>query len=92
MDILDPAGTSSPPSRTLARRPGTLAGRLIGVLDNSKPNAGALLERVARDLQARLGARGVRVWRKPGASMPAAPALIEEIASTCGAVLTGSAD
>lgn len=43
-----------------------------GILDNSKPNADALLGRVAELLVERAGATEIVRWRKPGASTPAA--------------------
>lgn len=92
MDILDPVGSTSAASRTLSPRPGSLEGGVIGVLDNSKPNARVLLEGVARALARKVGARDVRVWRKPGASIGATAAVLDEIAAQCGAVLTASAD
>jgi hypothetical protein len=92
MDILDPVGSTSAASRTLSPRPGSLEGGVIGVLDNSKPNARVLLEGVARALARKMGARDVRVWRKPGASIGATTAVLDEIAAQCGAVLTASAD
>jgi hypothetical protein len=92
MDILDPIGDTAATARTLAPRPASLQGAVIGVLDNSKPNARVLLEGVARVLAAKLGARDVRVWRKPGASVGATAAVLDEIAAQCGAVLPASAD
>jgi len=92
MDILDPIGDTSAAVRTLAPRPGSLEGAVIGVLDNSKPNARVLLEGVARAVADKLGAREVRVWRKPGASIGATTTVLDDIAAQCGAVLTASAD
>ena len=92
MEILDPVGSTAAASRTLAPRPATLAGAVIGVLDNSKPNARVLLEGVARALAQQVGARDVRIWGKPGASIGATTAVLDEIAAQCGAVLTASAD
>jgi hypothetical protein len=92
MNILDPAGASSSASRQLAARPGTLGGLVIGVLDNSKPNAAVLLETVAAALRERFGAARVRAWQKPGASTGAAPAVLDDIAGACRVALTASAD
>jgi hypothetical protein len=92
MEILDPVGSTAATSGTLAPRPATLAGAVIGVLDNSKPNARVLLEGVARALAQKVGARDVKVWGKPGASIGATTAVLDEIAAQCGAVLTASAD
>jgi len=92
MDILDPAGRSTAATRALASRPASLKGAVIGLLDNSKPNARALLESVARALRERFKAREVRVWRKPGSSEGARPAVLDEIAAACTVALTASAD
>jgi len=90
MDVLVPTGIATPALAPLARRPPSLDGRLIGVLDNSKPNAGVLLDRLAELLVERTRAAGVRRWRKPGASRAAAN--VDEIAATVDVLLTGSAD
>ena len=92
MRIVDPIGTSAAAAKTLAPRPRSLEGVTIALLDNSKPNAGVLLERVGALLAARGGARAVRTWGKPGASIGATPAVIEEIAAVARVALTASAD
>ena len=92
MRIVDPIGTSAAETRPLAARPRTLEGVTIALLDNSKPNAGVLLERVGALLAARGGARAVRAWSKPGSSTGATPAVIEEIAAAARVALTASAD
>ena len=65
MDVLDPAGDTAIDARVLARRPAGLTGATIGILDNSKPNARVLLERVAQGLRERLPRRstGADRWR-----------------------------
>jgi hypothetical protein len=74
----------------LAPRKSNLSGLTIGVLDNSKPNAGVLMHRVAELLAARTGAAGVRGWSKPSAARPAE--ILDDIARGADVVLTGSAD
>jgi hypothetical protein len=92
MKILDPQGASAAGAGRLAPRPATLAGVVVGVLDNAKPNARALMVRMAERLVERAGARELRVFGKPGPSRGADPALLDEIARQCGLVLAGSAD
>ena len=92
MLIVDPIGTSAAETLTLAGRPRSLEGTTIALLDNSKPNAGVLLERAGALLAARGGARAVKAWSKPGSSVGAAPAVLEEIAATARVALTASAD
>ena len=89
MDLVSPRGTATVAARRLAPRRSSLAGCRIGVLDNSKPNADALLGRVA-ELLVEHGAGPIRTWRKPGSSHPAANH--DEIAAAADVVLTGSAD
>jgi hypothetical protein len=92
MRIVDPIGISAATAKALAARPRSLEGVTIALLDNSKPNAGVLLERVGALLAARGGARAVRAWSKPGSSTGASPAVIEEIAAAARVALTASAD
>jgi len=92
MDMIDPAGRSMAASKTLARRPPSLTGLVVGLLDNSKPNARALLDEVGRALRERFGAREVRLWDKPGSSSAAATAVLDDIAAACDVALTASAD
>jgi len=92
MRIVDPVGTSAASAMTLADRPHSLEGVTIALLDNSKPNAGVLLERVGALLAARGGALAVKAWSKPGSSVGAAHAVLEEIAATARVALTASAD
>jgi hypothetical protein len=88
--VLSPLGPVTIATRVLAPRAPGLRGRRLGVLDNSKPNAGVLIGRVAELLAAREGAAGIRRWTKPGSSRPAAN--LDEIAAQVDVVLTGSAD
>lgn len=90
MKLLNPAGPVSRARKPLAPRRGDLAGRSLGLLDNSKPNAGALLERIAELLTARAGIGSVKTWRKPGSAQPAG--FVDEIARSVDLVLTASAD
>jgi hypothetical protein len=92
MHIVDPASSSAAAIRTLSPRPRSLEGVTIALLDNSKPNAAVLLERVGTLLAARSGVRAVRAWGKPGSSIGASPAVLEEIAGAARVALTASAD
>ena len=91
MDVLNPTPSTAARAITpLAPRPRDLRGKRVGILDNSKPNADALLGRVAELLVERAGAAGSERWRKPGASKPAADH--DAIAAGADVFLTGSAD
>ena len=88
--VVSPAGATPGEVRPPAPRRGSLRRLRVGILDNSKPNADVLLERVAELLVERAGAGPVAVWRKPGALRPAA--VIDEVVAASDVVLTGSAD
>lgn len=90
MDVLNPCGAQTGRFKPLALRPGGLAGRSVGILDNSKLNAGVLPAGVAELLAARAGAGSVTTWRKPTSAQPAE--CLDEIARSVEVVLTGSAD
>ena len=90
MRVLSPFGATTGLVRTLARRPSSLAGLRIGVLDNSKPNADVLLGRVAERLAERAAGATIHRWQKPGASIPAA--MLDAVVAGADVLLTASAD
>ena len=90
MRIYAPDGVVGPAATGLAPSAPVLAGKRIGILDNSKPNAGLLLERMADRLAARTGATVSVVERKNGA-LPAPDDVLARLAEA-EVVLTGSAD
>lgn len=90
MNVLSPIGARASMVRALAARPRSLRGLRIGVLDNSKPNAGVLLGRVAELIAEREGAAEIVRWQKPGASHPAA--MMDDIVARADVLLTASAD
>lgn len=92
MHVLDPAGRTAIDAKALSKRPTDLAGAVVGILDNSKPNARVLLERVAAILRERHGAGEIHTWRKPTSSAGATAAVLDEIAARCRVALTASAD
>lgn len=89
--IYDPTAPSSVRHTRPAPRPRTLAGLRLGILDNSKANAGLLMGAVADQLKARHGIREVIVQRKP-VNGPASAAIIAGFKAAADAVLVGSAD
>lgn len=90
MEMVSPLGPVARQAGALAPRPRDLRGCRVAVLDNSKPNAGVLLQRVADLLAERAGARPAGHWRKPGSARPADD--LDAIAAAADVVLTGSAD
>lgn len=92
IEILDP--TSEPGSRTIAYapRPGSLEGKRVGLIENTKFNSDRLLEKIGGVLKAEYGAAETRMWRKRNASVPAHDEIIEELRKTCDVMVAGIGD
>jgi hypothetical protein len=88
--LYDPTAEPRVIAAKLADRLTTLKGKRIGILDNSKANAGTLMLAVAKVLQETYGAGEVVKRDKPVAGPPSAEAL--EALSQCDLALVGSAD
>ena len=89
--VYDPTAVSSVRGGTLAPRLTDLRGRVVGVLDNGKANAGVLMTAIADELKSRHGVRDVVVRTKPVAG-PASPETVRVLKEQTDFVLVGSAD
>jgi len=69
-----------------------LTGMVVGFIDNAKPNFNHLVDDLATLLVERYGVKTILKRGKRGASIPAPGAIIEELASQCDLVITGSGD
>jgi hypothetical protein len=90
--LVSPVNEPVPTDSVLAPRLAALDGKRVGLLDNSKSKAGRLLDAVATILHAQDGFTAIMRQRKPSASKPAAPEVIDELAKTCDLVLVGVGD
>ena len=88
--LVDPTSERAPSARSLTRRPASLDGLTVALLDISKPRGDVLLDR----LEERLRADGVSVRRyaKPTFTKPAPVDLRHEIAVQCEVVIEALAD
>ena len=75
-----------------APRLASLAGTRLGVIDDSKRNADALLEELVDLLRTRYEISEVKWHRKPSASRPADPAAIKELVENCDSVIIAIGD
>lgn len=87
---LDPTAEREPVARSLAPRPPSLEGKVVGLLDISKPRGDVFLDR----LEALLTERGLRTlrFRKPTFAKVAPVDLRHEIATKCDVVIEALAD
>jgi hypothetical protein len=88
--LYDPTAQPRTVVAQLAPRLASLAGKRIGILDNSKANAGVLMLAVAKVLQERYGVGEVVKRDKPVAGPPSPEALAA--LAECDLALVGSAD
>lgn len=90
--LISPVNQAMVAESTLAPRLPSLAGKRVGLLDNSKNKADRLLDTVATILHEQYGFTDIVRRRKPSASKPADPQVVEELAKTCDLVIVGVGD
>jgi hypothetical protein len=69
-----------------------LAGKVIGFIDNAKPNFNFLVDDLSELLVSQYGVASVIKHRKRSASQAATEAVMKELTEQCDAVITGSGD
>jgi hypothetical protein len=69
-----------------------LAGKVVGFIDNTKPNFNHLVDDLAEVLIRKYGVRAVLKRGKRLQSIPAPEAVIDELAAACDLVIAGSGD
>ena len=70
----------------------SLRDRVVGFIDNAKPNFSVLVDDLEELLISKYKVRKVIKRRKRAASVPAPAAVIAELAESCDLVITGSGD
>jgi hypothetical protein len=91
ISVLNPTSLGEARPLRVAHRLDSLAGRLVGVLDNGKVNSDRILHHVETLLLEQFRVREVLWRRKHDFSRPAPVALLAEL-SACDAVITGIGD
>jgi hypothetical protein len=81
LPFIDPTAGGSKLRIPLASRPIDLAGKVVGLLDNTKEQADIILDTVASVLRERYGVARVITRRKEFFSKPATDELINEMAN-----------
>ena len=92
MSVFDPtAPESSAPLQTRRVLDG-LKVKVVGFIDNTKPNFHYLVEDLSRMMLDRYGVKSVLKRSKGKVSIPAPEELISDLAVECDLVITGSGD
>jgi len=92
MIIINPAGEQLRTQLEPAQRLPSLAGKKIGIVDNTKHMAAAFLGELERLLRANYGVADFEHYRKPHASVPIPPDVVRRLVSSCDALIHGVAD
>ncbi len=90
--VLNPTAPPRELHTDMAERPADLRGKAVGFLWNSKPNGDVLFQRLEQLLREKYEIPAALYRRKPTASIPAEPGVIEEIASTVDVAVVGLGD
>lgn len=90
--VFDPTAPSENQPRELQRTLDGLAGKVVGFIDNTKPNFNYLVDDLADLLVSKYGVSSVIKRSKRVSSIPAPDALIKELSEQCDLVITGSGD
>ena len=90
--IVNPAGEDIRVPLQLAPRLPSLKGTKIALVDNTKHMAHAFLSELSRLLKERYQVSGFEYYRKPHASVPIPPEVLQRLVDSCNAVVHGVAD
>jgi hypothetical protein len=80
LPFIDPTAGGGKSSIAPAPRPMDLAGKVLGLLDNTKEQADLILQSVGEALRSRYGVSRIVMRRKEHYSKPATDALLDEMA------------
>jgi hypothetical protein len=93
INVLDPVAPAGVAAAGRVFKPlTTLQGKVVGFIDNSKPNFNLLADDLATLLTSKYGVARVVRHRKPTASKPASQDVLADIDRQCDLVIAGSGD
>ena len=90
--VLNPTAPPRELRTEMASRPEDLRGKSVGFLWNSKPNGDVLFGRLEQLLREKYEIPEALYRRKPTASIPAEPQVIEELAARVQVAVVGLGD
>ena len=89
--ILDPLAPHANAPQQSRHIEGGLSGKVVGFIDNGKPNFHLLVDDLAERLVAQYGVASIVRHRKRG-SVPVPEPMLNDLAEKCDLVITGSGD
>jgi len=92
LEIYEPTAPRARAAGTAPKRLDGLAGKVVGFIDNTKPNFNHLVDDLAEVLVSQHGVRAVLKRGKRVQSIPAPQGVIDEVTQGCDLVITGSGD
>jgi hypothetical protein len=92
IELLDPTAEVTAQGIAYVDRPASLAGKRVGLVDNTKFNSDRLLEKIGGLLKAEYGVAETRMFRKHNASVPAHEEIIVELRKGFDAMVAGVGD
>jgi len=90
--LYDPTGVPLSSTVQIEQSVTSLAGKVVGFIDNSKPNFEYLAADLGELLTTRYDVARVIMHRKRAASVPAANDVLDDFARQCDLVIAGSGD
>jgi hypothetical protein len=90
--VLSPRATGAGYIFQPRQRLDNLKGKVVGFIDNAKPNFEDLVDDLGHLLVERYGVATVVNYRKPSPNRPAPDAWIQDLSQRCDLVITGSAE
>jgi hypothetical protein len=89
LKMLDPRASVNPQDRPLVPGLDTLAGKVIGIIDNGQSNSTTMFQELARLIHERFQTAEVIFKTKPTHMQGAPEAILDEFVNRCDAVITG---
>ncbi len=90
--LFDPTASGAPESVSMSRPLSSLAGLVVGFIENTKPNFNVLADELGQLLINHCGVAKIVKYQKPNASVGAGKTAIDRLALQCDLVICGSGD
>jgi hypothetical protein len=91
-ELLDPTMEAAAQPIAFVARPGSLKGKRVALIENTKFNSDRLLQKIGDILVKEYGVASTRMFRKKNSSVPAHEEIVAEVRKTCDLVVAGVGD